>query len=208
MFLHCLRGREVCFCHLLEISTWQRQISHDTKEKVCASIYISATCRCTGVERSRTQHVKLQETRGKLNSMFCSEEAGAAATPFFSIGAETRCFPSVNPLLYYSFILKHIILDPKQISTDFKVDSSYQCGAILFFSLHQANIHTRLEQGESLGIKPGNQTGLENGRVSSLLSSITKGRNVRFNSYFVGMHCVFSLLAELMLIYLAVQLDY
>lgn len=92
MLLHGLRGRQVCFCHLLEISTWHRQISRDTKEKVCASIYISAACRRTGVERSRTQHVKLQETRGKLNSMFCSGEAGAAATPFFSIGAEMSCF--------------------------------------------------------------------------------------------------------------------
>lgn len=32
----------------------------------------------------------------------------------------------VNPLLYYSFILEHIILDPKQISTDIKVDLSLQ----------------------------------------------------------------------------------
>lgn len=69
-------------------------------------------------------------------------------------------------------------------------------------------MHTHLEQGESLGIKPRGQTGLEAGRVSSLLFSITRGREVRFNSYFVGMRCVFSLLAEPMLIYLAVQPDY
>lgn len=122
--------------------------------------------------------------------------------------------PSVNPLLYYSFILKHIILDPKQIwliSKWIQVCRRYfklpvRCDIV--FSLHRATMHMHLEQGESLGMKPKGQTGLEAGRVSSWLSSITKGRKVRFNNYFVGMRCVFSLLAEPMLIYLAVQPDY
>lgn len=176
---------------------------------LCLRLYFSRVWlhRCV-TQQDATRQTSRDPREAQLHVLLCSI--------FFLLEQRWTVFmprpPYVNPLLYFSFILKHVILDPKQISTDFKVDSSLhfklpvRCDIV--FSWHPATMHTHLEQGESLGVKPRGQTGLEAVRVSSLLSSITKAREVHFNSYFVGMRCVFSLLAEPMLIYLAMQADY